>query len=545
MDAVTLDALLAEVAPRIVGRRLGRVRLAGPQAVRVELPGREELWLWWEAGRAAPGPYLLNRAELRRHPPVRESDVSGRTRHALLLVRKHLEGARVTALRRIPGERWLELEAGVCRLLLRIGGAAPALTIAVGDAPLAHIGEGGAAWPAPVAAPGRDWNRVDPVSVAAAVAAAVAGGGSGVRAVLALCPGLGPRLARFVAEAPGGFPALRRQLEAARPSLFLPVPGAACDDAALSAGDAVQLLPAPLLPGREPVHSATWREATASYLELRLRGARFVSARQARLAEVRARSRRLARLEAHLQQDLRTLPDEPELRRHAEALLAFAGRMPSGARELEVTDPYRPPHTLRVKLDPRLTLPANAERLFDKARRLSRARASIALRLADAQRQLSESRGHERAVDAARALQELEPGTKHEEQLPPGAGGGPRQYLTSHGLSLHVGRGARENHRLTFGLARPEDFWLHARDVPGAHVILRDAEGRAAADDLREAAEVAAYFSEAREQPQADVHVARRKHVRPSGSGPGRVRIAHSETLRVVPRDPEGRLRRR
>jgi predicted ribosome quality control (RQC) complex YloA/Tae2 family protein len=107
-----------------------------------------------------------------------------------------------------------------------------------------------------------------------------------------------------------------------------------------------------------------------------------------------------------------------------------------------------------------------------------------------------------------------------------------------------VGRGARENHELTFGQAGPDDFWLHARDVPGAHVILRDREGRANPDDLREAGEVAAFFSGASQEGQVDVHLARRKHVRAAG-GPGRVQVMHGETLRVRPRDPEGRLRRR
>jgi predicted ribosome quality control (RQC) complex YloA/Tae2 family protein len=108
-----------------------------------------------------------------------------------------------------------------------------------------------------------------------------------------------------------------------------------------------------------------------------------------------------------------------------------------------------------------------------------------------------------------------------------------------------VGRGARENHHLTFAVARPDDLWLHARDVPGAHVVLRDPEGRAGADDLREAAEVAAFFSEARGEARVDVHATRRKHLRPGRGGPGRVTIGHSDTLRAVPRDPEGRLRRR
>ena len=123
--------------------------------------------------------------------------------------------------------------------------------------------------------------------------------------------------------------------------------------------------------------------------------------------------------------------------------------------------------------------------------------------------------------------------------------GGPRHYLTSRGLSLLVGRGARENHHLTFTVARPDDLWLHARDVPGAHVVVRDPEGRAAAADLREAAEVAAFCSEARGESQVDVHVTRRKNVRPARGGAGRVLLGHTETLRVAPRDPEGRLRRR
>jgi predicted ribosome quality control (RQC) complex YloA/Tae2 family protein len=108
-----------------------------------------------------------------------------------------------------------------------------------------------------------------------------------------------------------------------------------------------------------------------------------------------------------------------------------------------------------------------------------------------------------------------------------------------------VGRGARENHRLTFQVARPEDLWLHARDSAGAHVILRDPEGRAGAEDVREAAEVAAFYSRARADGQVDVHVTRRKHVQPLGGGGGRVRVVHSETVRVTPRDPEGRLRAR
>jgi predicted ribosome quality control (RQC) complex YloA/Tae2 family protein len=198
-----------------------------------------------------------------------------------------------------------------------------------------------------------------------------------------------------------------------------------------------------------------------------------------------------------------------------------------------------------VELDSRLSAPANADRLFEKARRLERGRRQIESRLAETRAALGASREAESRVLAARRLSELDAQPRAMERGSPGARArrGPRAYLTSRGLGLLVGRGARENHQLTFGVARPEDFWLHAREVPGSHVILRDPEGRAGPEDLREAAELAAYFSDARRQPQVDVHVTRRKHVHAARGGPGRVLVAHSETLRVAPRDPAGRLR--
>ena len=209
-------------------------------------------------------------------------------------------------------------------------------------------------------------------------------------------------------------------------------------------------------------------------------------------------------------------------------------------------DPRDPGGVLVVALDPRLGGLANAERLFDKARRVERARHQIDLRLRETRSALLSAREGEAVVLEARDTREL-PGRAHEAEAGDrrDTGSGPRHYLTSRGLSVLVGRNARENHHLTFRVARAEDLWLHARDAPGAHVVLRDNEGRAGADDLREAAEVAAFFSEARGESLVDVHVTRRKHVKPAKGGPGRVFVGHSDTLRVAPRDPEGRLRKR
>jgi predicted ribosome quality control (RQC) complex YloA/Tae2 family protein len=265
--------------------------------------------------------------------------------------------------------------------------------------------------------------------------------------------------------------------------------------------------------------------------------------------EARREARRLRALEDHLAHDLAGLAPPDEVRRQAEALLSSptVAVVAAESNEVELADPYDSDRRVRVRVDPRLSLPANADRLFEKARRLERARRQVDARRADAREKRQRALAREAGALAARDLSDLgevanRAGTRSQENSGAAA---PRHYLTARGLSVLVGRGARENHRLTFAVAGPEDLWLHARDVPGAHVILRDPEGRAGAEDMREAAELAAFFSDARAQPQADVHVTRRKHVRAARGGHGRVRIAHSDTLRVAPRDPEGRLRRR
>jgi predicted ribosome quality control (RQC) complex YloA/Tae2 family protein len=296
--------------------------------------------------------------------------------------------------------------------------------------------------------------------------------------------------------------------------------------------------------------TSTWVEAAALFLLARFRGDRFARVRQQALDETGRRMRRLTRLEAHLTSDREGWPDPQRMRRDAEALLSFPGPFDPGVSTAEVPDPYAPDQRLSIALDPSLSFPGNADRLFNKARRIERAQREAEVRLAETRAALVVERSREARLREARDLSDLAPAVATGESRPRLAGGITnrgltRHYLTSNGLSLLVGRGMKENHHLTFRIARPEDLWLHARDVPGAHVILRDPEGRAGADDQREAAEVAAFFSDARGAAQVDVHLTRRKHVHPARGARGRVVVSHSDTLRVAPRDPEGWLRRR
>lgn len=503
--------------------------------------------LWLDAGRGTAGLYLVERAEASALAAFAPHEASGRSRQALLHFRKRIEGRRVTRLRRVVGERTLLLEAGDAILALRLSGPAPALTLAVDGLALATVGDGPAAWPTPADDPEREWDRLQLERVLEILASAPQTGRTPQRALLAAFPPLGPTLSRWLAARPEKLAELRAGLASPVPCLLVPRPLEECCDADLAPADAAALTPLPLdLPERRVVRPASWRAATALFLRARLRGDAFAQRQRSALDLVRRELRRLAQLEAHLARDHARLPAAQTVRRQAEALLASPEPVPLGAAQVERADPYDPNARLVIPLDPRLGMAANADRLFDKARRAERGLRQIEARLTETRARLAASRESEGRVLEARDLAEIE------SPAPPSRGAavdksahGPRHYLTSRGLSLLAGRGARENHQLTFAVARPEDLWLHARDVPGAHVILRDGERRAGAEDLREAAEVAAFFSDAREQPQVDVHVTRRKHVRPAPGGPGRVRVGHSETLRVTPRDPEGRLRRR
>lgn len=117
---------------------------------------------------------------------------------------------------------------------------------------------------------------------------------------------------------------------------------------------------------------------------------------------------------------------------------------------------------------------------------------------------------------------------------------GVRRYLSSDGYEILVGRGAKDNEQLTFRIARSYDTWLHAADYPGSHVVVRNP--RRGEDiphrTLVEAAQLAAHFSQARDESKAAVNHTPRKFVsKIKGAAPGLVRLASFRTILVEPRE--------
>ncbi|EKP95874.1 Rqc2 family fibronectin-binding protein [Thermaerobacter subterraneus] len=311
------------------------------------------------------------------------------------------------------------------------------------------------------------------------------------------------------------------------------------------------------------------------------------------LREALGRARR--RLEAREEDFERTEQAEP-YRIYGELLTAFASQVPRGAREVTLPNYYDPQGaTVTIPLDPALSPQENAQRyfrLYQKARRgreqaaalLEAAREEVAY-LESVEQALAEavSAGDLEAIAAELAEQGYAPAFANlaAQPLPAAKGSSPRgadpgrgrdrgpagpaaaattgvplsrarragdggagflRYRGPGGELILAGRNNRQNDALVTRVANPWDIWLHARQVPGSHVLLRLAhrEAEPSPEALEAAARVAAYHSRARSSGRVAVDYTEARHVRkPKGARPGFVRYEYARTLFVSP-DPEG-----
>jgi predicted ribosome quality control (RQC) complex YloA/Tae2 family protein len=245
-------------------------------------------------------------------------------------------------------------------------------------------------------------------------------------------------------------------------------------------------------------------------------------------------------------------------RLQGEALLAglSVARLQGGTAF--VPDPYdASKEPLAIPIDPALPLAENARHLFERYKKGKRGAVTIERRLGAARARLQEWRALEGHASAARGPADLDRlrdsmarlGLVHAARpakLPPGTRDKQepahvRRYTSPEGLAILVGKSGPENDTLTFKVASPWDFWLHAADRPGAHVIVRNPQRLRSLPDrtLRTAAEIAAYHSGARQETRIDVHYTQRKHVhKRKGMPSGQVLLRRFRTIQVNPRLP-------
>lgn len=109
-----------------------------------------------------------------------------------------------------------------------------------------------------------------------------------------------------------------------------------------------------------------------------------------------------------------------------------------------------------------------------------------------------------------------------------------REFFSSKGVPIWVGRNAKGNETLTFRYGKGSDWWLHVRDFPGSHVLIKMKKGQTLdPDTLEDALQLALYFSKAKDQNSAEVCLTQCKYVARFGGKSGKVHISKHQVMFV------------
>ncbi|RKP55363.1 fibronectin/fibrinogen-binding protein [Cohnella endophytica] len=241
--------------------------------------------------------------------------------------------------------------------------------------------------------------------------------------------------------------------------------------------------------------------------------------------------------------------DEADLvRRNGELLTAHLHAFKRGDKSVDVVDYYEEEQPTRtIAVDPLLAPNENAQRYFRKYNKLKNSRAVVMEQMDGTKTELeylaSVLQGLESATpnDIGEIREELiEQGYIRERGIKKGMKKKKKDtpailcYTSSEGIPIYVGKNNTQNDYVTNRLAMSSDTWLHTKDIPGSHVLIRSAEF--GETTLLEAAVLAAYYSKARASSGVPVDYTRIRHVRkPSGAKPGFVIYDNQKTLYVTP----------
>jgi predicted ribosome quality control (RQC) complex YloA/Tae2 family protein len=266
--------------------------------------------------------------------------------------------------------------------------------------------------------------------------------------------------------------------------------------------------------------------------------------------ELRLATKRLTERERKLVREQKKYEEAESLQKTAQMLSSSGMKMDQRYEKADVTDYYGDkPTSLRIDLDSAITLRENIDKLFKRHHKAGRGRSIVERQLGDVRSRRATIGEQTRRLDAIRDWDTwlaVSNRIQKEKDAPTSEKG---QSISSRkrfrsvvvdGREILVGRSSRENDELTFQMATPDDFWLHAGDYSGSHVVIRNPQREKEPPEnvLTKAAQLAAYFSQARNSSKVEVHYTRRKHVsKPRKAKPGLVRLLEFKSIAVEPRN--------
>lgn len=246
------------------------------------------------------------------------------------------------------------------------------------------------------------------------------------------------------------------------------------------------------------------------------------------------------------EKELLATDNAEEFRQKGELLTTFLHQVPNDQDQV-ILDNYYTNQPITIALDKALTPNQNAQRYFKRYQKLKEAvkyltdlieeTKSTILYLESVETVLNQAGLEEIAEIREELIQTGFIRRRQREKIQKRKK--PEQYLASDGKTIiYVGRNNLQNEELTFKMARKEELWFHAKDIPGSHVVISG--NLYPSDEVKtDAAELAAYFSQGRLSNLVQVDMIEVKKLnKPTGGKPGFVTYTGQKTLRVTP-DPE------
>ncbi len=250
-----------------------------------------------------------------------------------------------------------------------------------------------------------------------------------------------------------------------------------------------------------------------------------------------------------LGEDLLRAENSEQYRLYGELLTANIHQITPGEDSVTVTS-YYDGSQVTIPLDPKYPPAKNAQRYFKKYGKAKTARKEKKIQMRETEQEITYLESVSSFLEAVSTLEEVE--SIREELVESGylkkrkavgiqrkKKAQPFQYMTGDGFRVLAGHNNRENDHLTFKMAGSKDYWFHTKDIPGSHVILFT-DGRELTETaIFDAAAIAAYHSKGVNSENVPVDYTQVRYVKkPAGARPGMVIFTHNRTVYVTPRLP-------
>ena len=246
------------------------------------------------------------------------------------------------------------------------------------------------------------------------------------------------------------------------------------------------------------------------------------------------------------QKQLKDTEKRDKYKLYGELLNTYGYELTGGEKELVCTN-YYTGKEVKIPLDPQLTARENSQKYFDKYGKLKRTFEAQSQLIEETKQEIEHLESISTSLDIALKEEDL---TQIKQELTEygfikkhGPAGKkvkitsrPFHYLSSDGFHIYVGKNNYQNEELTFKIATGNDWWFHAKGIPGSHVIVKS-EGKELPDrTFEEAAGLAAYYSKGRENEKVEIDYVQKKQVKKvAGAAPGFVIYHTNYSMMATP----------